>query len=325
MNTKERILELLESSRGCVISGEYMAERINVTRSAVWKAIKELEKDGYMIKAATNRGYSLSEDSDILSVQGMLPFLSRKESAESIFIHRSLESTNKTAKEMALSGSSHGTAIFADSQTGGRGRHGRAFFSPPGHGIYMSLILHPMQMRFETPTIVTAFAAVSVCEAIESVSTKKAGIKWVNDVFIDGKKVCGILTEAVTQIESGSIQWIVVGIGINFKKPEAGFPEDIRHIAGSVFMDGKPSVTRNRLAAEIVNRIATPEATHDSADILGRYKSHMFILGKRITVHAADEPYEAMAVDIDNIGRLIVRKDDGETLALSAWEVSVRW
>jgi BirA family biotin operon repressor/biotin-[acetyl-CoA-carboxylase] ligase len=264
------------------------------------------------------------EDNDILSVQGMIPFLCNKELAGRIIVYASLESTNKTAKEMAMSEAKHGTVIIADCQTAGKGRYGRHFFSPPGHGIYMSLILHPSQLRFHTPTLVTSLAAVSVCEGIEAISEKAPKIKWVNDIFLGEKKICGILTEAVTDYKSGNVEWIVVGIGINFTTPANDFPEDLRHLAGAVFSRDRPTVTRNQLVCEVINRIMAMGNSWDEQSVLSKYKSRLMMLGERVFISEAEQSYEATAIDIDDIGRLVVKKDDGQILALTAGEISVR-
>jgi BirA family biotin operon repressor/biotin-[acetyl-CoA-carboxylase] ligase len=237
-----------------------------------------------------------------------------------IHVFGCLESTNKTAKEMAISGAGHGTVIIADSQTAGKGRYGRSFYSPPKHGIYMSILLHPARLCFSTPTLLTAFAAVSVCEAIEAVTDKTPLIKWVNDVFVDGKKVCGILTEAVADYESGNTQWIVAGIGINLSTP--AFPDDLRHIAGSVLDAGTVPVTRNRLASEVINRFVG--GCGGEREMLADYKRRLFMLGKPVMVAGVNESYEAVAVDIDGSGRLIVKKGNGETLSLSSGEITIR-
>lgn len=323
MTTKEKILAMLESNRGQSISGASIAEELNISRNAVWKAVKELQKANHNIRAVTNKGYSLSEDSDILSVQGIAPYLLQKSVTERIYVHDVLESTNKTAKEMAVSGAEHSTIIIADRQTAGKGRYGRAFHSPQGCGLYMSLILHPARFNFSTPTLVTAFAAVSVCEAVEAVSDAAPKVKWVNDIFIDGKKICGILTEAVTDFESGNTQWLVVGIGINFKKPPEDYPEDLKQIAGAVFESEDVTATRNRLCAEVINRVLDG-ASYCEKEMLEKYKKRLFMLGKTVKVTSATENYEAIAVDIDEIGRLIVRKENGEALALSAGEISIK-
>ena len=324
INTKTRILALLESKRGQNISGEHIAKQLNVSRNSIWKAISELRKDGYLICAVTKVGYCLSEDNDIISAQGIQPFLSAKNVSANIIVHEMLESTNKTAKELAISGAQHGTVIIADSQSAGVGRYGRQFHSPPGHGIYMSMILHPARIRFATPTLITSFAAVAVCEAVEAVSGAKPQIKWVNDIFLDGKKICGILTEAAIDFEGGGTQWIILGIGINFSTPIADFPSDLQQIAGAVFANVTPPTSRNHLIAEIMNRITEPCS---EKDMLDKYRKRLMMLGKDIVVigSGAGEPYEAKAIDIDSTGRLVVAKrDSGEIISLSSGEISIR-
>jgi len=257
---------------------------------------------------------------DILSTQGIIPFLSADKAK--IIVHASLESTNNTAKQLAASGAEHGTTIIADHQTAGRGRYSRSFFSPPGHGIYMSIIFRPAHFSC-VPTSYTTYAAVSVCEAIEAATGKKPQIKWVNDIFLNGKKICGILTETATDYESSGIHWVVIGIGINFSTPASGFPEDIEHIAGSIFSDSKPGISRGNLAAEIINRILNFENEYDSEVIFDKYKERLMILGKRVTIVGSKESFEAIAVDIDSLGHLVVKKDNGEILSLSTGEVRI--
>ena len=325
-STKEWVLQLLESQKGQSISGEYIANQLQVSRSAVWKAVKELEKDGYKIQAITNRGYRLSDENDILSIQGMLPFLADDEAHHKISIYHSIESTNKTAKELAISGAEHGTIIIADHQSAGRGRFNRSFYSPTGKGIYISFIFRPSRNNLvANPTLITAFAAVKVCEAIEATTGKSPQIKWVNDIFLDGKKICGILTEAVTDFETNNLQWVVLGIGINFTIPEEGFPKEIEETAGAIFSDEKPTITRNRLISELINGILSFEDERIKESIFLKYKERLFILGKGITVTESNGlSFEATAVDIDSTGRLIVEKENGERLSLSTGEVKLR-
>lgn len=325
MNTKKRILELLENHRGESISGEYMAGMLKVSRNAVWKAIRELRKEGYRIDAVTNKGYCLSEDNDIISPQGIKPFLTGngRMCAEKMHIYKTLESTNKTAKEMAIAGAGHGTTVIADCQTSGRGRYSRNFFSPSG-GLYLSMILRPEVLRFQNTTAVTAFAAVSVCEAIEAVSGKEPMIKWVNDIFMDDKKVCGILTEAVTDFESGNLQWIVLGVGINVSIRREEFPPELRDVAASVYPEGGNPGVRNRLCAEIINRIAGFAVLPEEKEIFDKYKKRLMMLGKKITVMQGQTIYKATALDMDSAGRLIIEKENGETVSLSSGEIRIR-
>ncbi|MCL1789395.1 MAG: biotin--[acetyl-CoA-carboxylase] ligase [Oscillospiraceae bacterium] len=255
---------------------------------------------------------------DVISLNEISRFLSKKIRSCEIKIYDSLDSTNTKAKELVISGAKHGTILIAERQTAGRGRINRRFFSPTGSGVYMSVILKSGQLRDNTPVsaLVTAYAAVSVCEAIENSANKFPQIKWVNDVFLNGRKICGILTEAV----AGSV---IVGVGINFTEPEDGFPDEIKDIAGALFSE-TPIVSRNRLAAEIVGRILAYDMKSDNTTLLSEYKKRLMTLGKRIIIEiAGNAPYEAIAVDIDAQGRLMVEKDDGEVETLLFGEIRV--
>jgi len=252
----------------------------------------------------------------------MIPYLRDNSISDKILVYDSLDSTNEYAKKLARSEAGHGTIVIAESQTSGKGRHGRKFFSPPGHGIYMSMILHPRKHRLD-PALTTPFAAVAVCEAIEAVSGSEPRIKWVNDVFIDGKKVCGILAESVTDPNIPGYQLIILGIGINFSCPETGFPDSLHQVAGAIFTSST-SVTRDRLAAEVANRILSPQSTHSENQIIEKYRARLLMLGKKIMVAGSDESYEATAIDIDDSGRLIVQKETGETVSLFSGEISIR-
>ena len=286
------------------------------------------------------------KETDNLSVEGMLTYLSEQGISAGIELHDCLGSTNVVAKDMALSGARHGTVVIADSQTAGRGRYGRSFFSPPGHGIYMSFIFeNAAQNRHGTQTLITAYAAVSVCEAIEAVTGKRPQIKWVNDVFLDGKKICGILCEAIATREGSShgegtshseavaetnggntqgaeaFQCIIVGIGVNFSTPKTGYPEAIAETAGSIFGENKPAITRNRLVAEIINRMFETINNREKPAILAEYKKRLMMLGKKVVVTGMRESFEATAIDIDDTGRLIIKNDNGEIQTLTSGEI----
>jgi len=323
MSTKQKTLELLEKNRGQFLSGAEMAKAIKISRNSVWKAIHSLKKEGYQIEAVSNRGYKLAEDNDILSVAGMLPDLLNEEWAPNIKIFSSLESTNKTAKELAINGQVHGTVIIADSQTAGKGRLGRSFHSPAGSGIYMSFILRPVCLPFDNPTAVTAFAAVAVCETIATLSGKTPKIKWVNDIFVDGLKICGILTEAISDLENKSFQWLVLGIGINVSTVTEDFPEALRQIAGSLYPDGKKPMTRNRFVATLINQILGDHAYGSEQALYEKYKEYLFIIGQNIVVTEPKNTYEATAIDINSKGHLIVKKADGAMVTLVSGEVSI--
>ncbi|MCL2082296.1 MAG: biotin--[acetyl-CoA-carboxylase] ligase [Oscillospiraceae bacterium] len=230
-----------------------------------------------------------------------------------------LESTNKTAREKANNGALHGTVIIANSQTAGKGKFGKNFFSPAGLGLYMSLILLPQQMNLD-PLLTTIYAGVSVCQAIEELTELVPGIKWANDILINGRKICGILTETGVAAKNRS-RWIVLGIGVNISIPEEAFPQEIQNRAASLFLSGVPSPeTKERLAAGIIDRILSSEAPA-SGEIIGQYKQRLVMLGQMITVTGMGEPYNALAVDVDKSGGLVIRKNNGSMSVLSSGEI----
>ena len=234
MTTKEKLLALLENSKGTFFSGEEIARTLQVSRAAVWKAVNALREDGYTIDAATNKGYRLSPDSDILSPQGIRRFLKPEYRDLDLTVLPTAPSTNALVREKANQGRPEGCVIIACEQTDGRGRYGRQFFSPVDSGVYLSLLLRPTTYSPQQATCLTAAAAAAMCQAIEAVTGQQPGIKWVNDIFLHGKKVCGILTEAAVGLETGTLNYMVLGAGVNLYPPAEGFPEEIKPIAGSV-------------------------------------------------------------------------------------------
>jgi len=241
--------------------------------------------------------------------------------AENITVYPVIDSTNREAKERAIHDAVHGTVIIADSQTQGRGRYNRSFFSPPGSGLYMSFILFPDEIGFQNPTVITAYAAVRVCEAIEDACNIKPSIKWVNDIFLEGKKIGGILAEGITDSESKSIGRIILGIGINISAKSEDFPEEIRPRASSLYPDGNALISRNLLAAGIINRILMPDRPKEP-EIFEQYRKRLCMLGSHITVVQGKEQFTAKALDIDEKGRLLVEMRSGEIRALLSGEVN---
>jgi BirA family transcriptional regulator, biotin operon repressor / biotin---[acetyl-CoA-carboxylase] ligase len=229
-------------------------------------------------------------------------------------------STNDDAKAAARQGEPEGLVIIADRQTAGRGRMHRAFFSPDGTGLYMSVLLRPA-MRAADSVLVTAAAAVAVAEAIEQFSGRSAMIKWVNDIFLDGKKVCGILTEGSVGPD-GTLQYAVLGIGVNVAPPPGGFPEEIHNIACAVFERDAPKDARAQLAAEILKRFHRFLALDERA-FLPAYRQRSLVLGMPIMVSLGEEKFPAKALSIDDDCRLIVKTAHG-VCPLCAGEVSIR-
>ena len=323
MTSKQKVLRVLEQNRGQYISGEELARQLSISRSGVWKAIKELEKEGYRISAVTNRGYCLSEINDMLSVEGILPFLRNKPDPETIHVHKVLDSTNREAKRLAVSGAANGTVVLAEEQTSGRGRLGRSFYSPPGSGIYMSVILHP-EVSAEKSVLVTTASSLAVCRAVESLTGQRCDIKWVNDIYCRQRKICGILTEAVTNFETGEIESVVLGIGINFRRRDDDFPEDIRGKAGAVFQEETGGVTRNHLVAEILNELGQLDEMLRTGNFIAEYKARSLVLGKTVTLLSGGKERRAVVRDIGGSGALLVTYEDGTQGEISTGEVSVR-
>ena len=230
-------------------------------------------------------------------------------------------STNDEMKLRANKGQKEISLLIAEAQTNGKGRKGRAFFSPDGSGCYMSFLLRP-QYSAEECTLLTTIAATATAEAIEGVTQKKAQIKWVNDIYIERRKAAGILTEAGFNKDGSGLSYAVVGIGINIYAPENGFPEDIESIAVAVY-DGEAQI-KNKLIAEIINRFIYYYNNLPKNEFIDRYRERLFFLGEEITIFEADKTYKAVATDIDDMCHLIITFPDGETKKLFSGEISIK-
>lgn len=323
MMTKEKILELFESNRDIYFSGEEIAQKLSVSRTAVWKAVKTLQNEGYAIDAVKNKGYCLSVQTDILSVQGIRKYLRSEIMDMEISVVNAVQSTNALVREKANMGASEGYIVLANEQTAGRGRLGRSFFSPKDTGIYMSLLLRPENYAAKQAVRITTMAAVAMCEAIEAVSDEKAGIKWVNDIFVREKKVCGILTEGSFNLESGLLDYAILGLGINIYRPKGGFPNELSNIAGAVFEKNQNDV-KNRLVSEFLNRFYGYYSAVNQTDYVEQYRNRSFVIGKQVNLISADESKTAVAIGIDDECRLLVKYPDGTEDCYSSGEISVR-
>lgn len=323
MTTKEKLLALLEDSKGTFFSGEEIARTLQVSRAAVWKAVNALREDGYTIDAATNKGYRLSPDSDILSPQGIRRFLKPEYRDLDLTVLPTAPSTNALVREKANQGHPEGCIIIACEQTAGRGRYGRQFFSPVDSGVYLSLLLRPTAYSPQQATCLTAAAAAAMCQAIEAVTGQQPGIKWVNDIFLHGKKVCGILTEAAVGLETGALDYMVLGAGVNLYPPVKGFPEEIQPIAGSVLERSCPEA-KNRLVGEFLNRFWDFYTHPECRTYLEDYRSRSLAIGQNVTVLSAGRAVSAYAYGIDDDFRLLVRYENGDTEALSYGEIRIQ-
>ncbi len=326
MSVKEDLLETLEKNRGKYCSGEELAQLFQVSRAAIWKAVGQLKQEGYEIKAVQNKGYFLEENCDLISEQGIRLALKKEYQTIPIVIKKEMTSTNIEAKQAAALKPVHGMLFVAEQQTAGRGRRGRSFVTLQGKGIYMSLVLCPDVQSSDVIYLTTA-ASVAVVRAIQKLTGIETGIKWVNDIYKNEKKLCGILSEAVTDCESGQIDCVVVGIGINFSIDTKTIPEELRNIVTALYEEDKEDskgITRNQLIAEVVNQMLSLCKELSSHSFLTEYKAHSILLGKEIDVIDGENQKRAKAVDIDEQGGLVVEYLDGKRQVLHTGEVTIR-
>lgn len=245
--------------------------------------------------------------------------LNTKRLGRTLVLLNETDSTNNHAKRIAAEGAGEGTVVLAERQTAGKGRLGRSFFSPEDSGIYMSIVLRP-NMELKQTMLLTSMAAVAAAHAIEKVSGVYAQIKWVNDIFLNKKKVCGILTEA--GVTEGSISYVVLGIGVNVGRME--FPDELKNIATSVSNECGREISRNELIAELLNEVEALYDTMEDGSFLLESRSRSILLGKEVRVITPEGSCPAKAVEIDDMGQLIVETEEGRQ-TLNSGEVSVRF
>lgn len=315
MTTKEKILQLLKDS-GAIYSGEKLAQELQVSRTAVWKAIKELEKSGYRFDH-TATGYRYLP-SDILDPQAILPGLP---AGLTIELSEQSESTMKEAKLAVAEGRTAPRLFITETQTGGHGRFGRPFFSPRGQGIYMTMLLNPNHTFDELPQY-TVLAAVAVYEAIKELTGKETAIKWVNDIYFEGRKLCGILSEATSDFESGMISHVSIGMGINFSTPQSDFPEELQAKATSLFPDGEATISRNQLIQGIWRHFFHLLEKLPAMDYLEIYRQRSFVLGKQVSFTQQGTTVTGIAEAITDEGQLIVRTPT-QNYTLNSGEISL--
>ena len=320
MTVRETLLEIFENNRGVSFSGEELSERLGVSRNAVWKAIHQLKEDGYQISASKKGGYCFSDENDIFSPALIRRFLPENFPAE-ISVFDCVSSTNALLKQKAAQGAAEGTVVLARRQTEGKGRMGRPFYSPENTGLYLSLLLRPT-ISPEKSLYITTAAAAATAKAIETASGQPVAVKWVNDLFMNGKKCCGILTEASLDLESGGLEYAVLGIGVNLCPPERGFPAELEEIACGIF-DKKPTeIEISRLAAAILTQFFHYYHALEKKEFLEEYRSRSLVTGKEITI-LSNSPEKGTALYIDEEFGLRVRTQTGEK-TLRSGEVSVR-
>lgn len=319
---KVKILQALREADGYV-SGQQLCEQLGVSRTAVWKAVKQLKETGYNIDSVSNKGYCIRSAPDLLNKNELL---SRRRTAwigERLECFEVIGSTNTTAMQMAEEGAPHGTLVVADRQDKGKGRRGRGWVLPAGVAIAMSIVLKPETLYPGNAPMLTLVSALAVVRAIREQTGIEAMIKWPNDIVIDGKKVCGILTEMSTQMDY--INHIVVGIGINVHN--AGFPEELCERATSLFLVSGRHYNRAELTEAVCEHFEHYYEifmrTEDMGALVEEYDSYLANRGKRVRVLDPKGAYDGLAGGISERGELLVETETG-LKRVDSGEVSVR-
>ena len=343
MTTKQKVFEILSQNKSSYVSGEKLALECGVSRAAIWKAVKAIRDEGFVIEGSNNNGYTLAgeQTNDILS-KAVLEYTLSQTFPEFAHSHiecfETIDSTNTYAKKLAAQDAAkyHQAIIVAETQTAGRGRIGRSFESPAGTGVYLSLIITP-QGGITQPAVITASAAVAVCRAIKKLYGVQPAIKWINDIYVqnDGelKKAVGILTEGITNFETGQIESAVIGIGVNIKPNSKIKKSAAKDIAGFLTcaprIDNTPensAPSRARFITEIAGQVFKI-LQEPLSDVIAEYKNMMFLTGKALTVYPLigddKSAYQAKAIDVDENAGLVVQLKDGTRKTLSSGEVTL--
>jgi len=322
--TKDKLLLFLKKNQGNWVSGELISSKLSVSRAAIWKHIQKLKEEGYVIESAPKKGYLLSKSSDPVTAAELRQGLSTKVFGKKNIIYlNETDSTNTRAKELAAQGAPEGTIVIAEKQTSGRGRRGRSWFSPPGGGIYCSLILRPVLSPSETPRI-TLMTAVVAAETLISLVKLKLRIKWPNDILVNGKKLAGILTEISTEMDA--VNYIVVGIGLNVNTQFEDLPIEIKKTATSILIEtGKrfPRVKLIQHYLKLYEKYYDMFKDNDFEPIMKRWRELADIIGKQIRVDVIGKTHIGKVVDVDNDGVLILKDDQGVLQRIFSGDVTL--
>jgi len=319
---KNDILRMLRTSDSGFVSGTELAALLGVSRTAVWKHIRSLERDGYGIEAVPSKGYRLTASPDVIAVDDLLSGLPAGHIVGSrIRYIRETASTNTIAVELAQQGAPEGTIVLAETQTGGRGRLGRTWASPRGN-VYLSVVLRPALPMSKAP-LITLVGAVAVAAAVRTYPGLEAGIKWPNDVLLSGKKVSGLLSEL--SAETDRIRHIVLGIGVNVNMDPRELPADVRPLATTlVAVAGRP-VDRTVFLRHLLGELDRwyKHFLKDEAAVLAEWRTLNVTIGRRVAVRGGGPALEGLARDIDDEGRLLVQLDTGSVHRVSAGDVTI--
>lgn len=319
---KSEILKLLKESDG-YLSGQQLCEQFQVSRTAVWKVMDQLKKEGYEIEAVPRKGYRLVESPDVLSAAELESLRYTKWAGKKVVFFKETDSTNMQAKSGGEKGDPHGTLFVAESQNAGRGRRGRSWESPAGESIYMSLLLRPELPPVKAPML-TLVMALAVARAIREQTGAEALIKWPNDIVVGGKKLCGILTEMSTEMTY--INYVVIGVGINVNQNQ--FSEELKERATSLKLEEGRTFRRSAIIASVLEWFETYyEQFRRDGNLAGLQNAYNELLvnrGRQVQILEPENHYEAYASGINDAGELVVTLEDGSVRNIFAGEVSVR-
>ncbi len=325
-DTSLKILKILKETKQQYVSGEDLSNLLGISRTAVWKRIDALKKEGFDIEASTKLGYSLGKREDPYGRLTVQSGIKGSMIGENLKFRAEIDSTNTELKKMAANGALEGTVVLAEAQSSGRGRRGKNWMSKPDMGIWMSILLRPLIHPSQVQTITLA-ASVAVVRALEKHSVSGLGIKWPNDILINGKKVCGILTEL--SAEADRVEWVVLGIGLNVNHLEKDFPDDLKSSATSLRLScgEERCINRSQIASDIINELEDVYLSFmnkGSTWVVEEWKKHNITLGKRVNLLTINEKIQVDVIDITNDGQLLVKYDDGTTDKILSGEISLR-
>ncbi len=320
---KHKIIDFLKENDNEFVSGEQISKKLGITRAAVWKHINSLKENGYNVESASKKGYKLIMCPDILSYDELKNHLNTEFIGRNIIHFNELDSTNSYAKSISDKLEGEGHVVITEKQLSGRGRLGRQWISQNNKGIWMSIILRPKISIFEVSKITqVAAAAVNLAFSSQGIDTQ---IKWPNDLIINDKKICGILTEMSSEINA--INYVVVGIGINVNNDTDDFSDELKNTATSIKIETNKELKRNILASEILNnfeKLYIELNNNNFSKSLDICRKNSYVIGKEINLIKNQEVKEAKAIDINNEGELVVRYENGETDNIISGEISVR-
>ncbi|MBU3158199.1 biotin--[acetyl-CoA-carboxylase] ligase [Clostridium frigoris] len=321
---KEKIIELLKGSGDNFVSGQKISEILGVSRAAIWKHIKVIKEDGYEVEAISRKGYRIISSPDILTFEEIKNYLDTEYIGRNIIYYDSIGSTNSKAKELAEIGKGHGTVIVSEEQTLGRGRLGRNFLSPKYKGIWMSIILRP-NILTENISKITLIGAAAVQKAIMKMGVKTS-IKWPNDIILNSKKVCGILTEMSGEIDH--VNYLVMGIGINVNLDKEDITSDLKDVATSIKIESGKTMDRKLLLASILNIFEELYIdfveSNNIKETLDICRKNSILIGKEIRLINRGKVTTAKAIDISDKGELVVENSSGNIEHIVSGEVSIR-